>query len=217
MRIGTWNLAGRWTGAHEQLMRRVDCDIWLLTEVSERLSMDGYHRHRSEHLMAAKRRWAAVLSKRPFRPLGDPHAASAMVQLESLTVCSSILPWRSCATETPWTGANHADKTEAAVLELDVALTHRSLVWGGDWNHSLSGKEYAGSMGGRRHLLDVLHRRRMHVPTADLSHQIDGLLSIDHIALTEDLSVKDAAQVRVLLADGRRLSDHDCYVVTLAD
>ena len=102
MRIGTWNLAGRWTQAHQDFMRRLDCDIWLLTEVNERLSIDGYHQHRGEHLMAAKRRWAAVLSKRPLRPLADPHAASAMVQLGALTVCSSILPWKGSRAQPPW-------------------------------------------------------------------------------------------------------------------
>jgi hypothetical protein len=217
LRIGTWNLAGRWTNAHEDFLSRLDCDIWLLTEVSERLSLDGYHLHRSEQRMADKRRWAAVLSPRPFRRMPDPHAASAMVQFGELTVCSSILPWRSCGTQAPWTGTRHADKTEAAVLQLDKELPLGSLIWGGDWNHAMTGTEYAGSVRGRQHLLDVLSGRGMRVPTADLPHQIDGLLAIDHIALTEDLVAKDAVRVPVHLDDSRRLSDHDCYVVTLTD
>jgi hypothetical protein len=33
MRIGTWNLAGRWDARHERLMRDQACDVWLVTEV----------------------------------------------------------------------------------------------------------------------------------------------------------------------------------------
>ena len=57
----------------------------------------------------------------------------------------------------------------------------------------------------------------MKVPTADLPHQIEGLLTIDHIALTGDLVAKEATHVPALLNEGHRLSDHDCYVVNLTD
>jgi hypothetical protein len=32
MRIGTWNLAARWTCAHAAELIAADCDAWLLTE-----------------------------------------------------------------------------------------------------------------------------------------------------------------------------------------
>lgn len=33
MRIGTWNLAGRWSLAHQSFLEDAECDVWLLTEV----------------------------------------------------------------------------------------------------------------------------------------------------------------------------------------
>jgi len=215
MRIGTWNLEGRWTDAHRLLIEAMDCDIWLLTEVSERLSMDGYHLHRSKALMAQKRHWAGILSRRPLIPMPDPHPASAMAQMTDLTVCSSILPWKGSGGHAPWIGARHVDRTEATLIDLDRALPRSALVWGGDWNHALSGKEWAGSIGGRRHVLDLLEGRGMQVPTADLAHRIDGLLSIDHIGLSGDLACQQATRFIAQDPDGRRLSDHDGYLLAL--
>ena len=33
LRIGTWNLEGRWTADHLAFMVDLDCDVWLVTEV----------------------------------------------------------------------------------------------------------------------------------------------------------------------------------------
>ncbi len=41
MRIGTWNLAERWDARHLALIVRMDCDVLLLTEVSERVELPG--------------------------------------------------------------------------------------------------------------------------------------------------------------------------------
>jgi len=49
------------------------------------------------------------------------------------------------------------------------------------------------------------------VPTADLPHRIDGLLSIDHIAVPAEMPLATASRVVASVA-GRRLSDHDAYV-----
>ena len=215
MRIGTWNLAGRWADQHSSLMTEMDCDVWLLTEVSERLSMHGHELHLSQGLMAKGRRWAAVLSRSPLVPANDPHPASVMATVDGLTVCSSILPWRSCGNSVPWVGERHVDKTQMTLDDLDRNLPRSGLVWGGDWNHALSGSEYAGSAGGRAHVLKFLDGRSMRVPTAALPHHIDGLLSIDHIAHTVDLESREATRFSSKTPDGRRLSDHDGYVVTL--
>ena len=84
-------------------------------------------------------------------PEPDPHPASARVRIGSTTYVSSVLPWRGCGPLPPWVGDRHVDKTESAVRELVTNLRDApSLVWGGDWNHALTSKEYAGSIGGRR-------------------------------------------------------------------
>jgi endonuclease/exonuclease/phosphatase family metal-dependent hydrolase len=213
MRIGTWNLAGRWTRDHLDLVMELDCDVLLLTEVSERLVADGYEMHLSEHLMAPKRRWAGMLSRRPLVPLPDPHPASAMASVGDWTFCSSILPWKTCGT-VPWGEGRHAEKTRVAVDTLLLALPPTGLVWGGDWNHALRGREYAGSKAGRGEITAAVTTLGLRAPTVDLSHALPDLLTIDHIAVPSGARVTSVAQVDAAVA-GRRLSDHDAYVVTV--
>ncbi|MFZ0530145.1 MAG: hypothetical protein WAL91_06375 [Propionicimonas sp.] len=42
MRIGTWNLEGRWNPNQVELLLAQDCDVWLLTEVHEDALMTGF-------------------------------------------------------------------------------------------------------------------------------------------------------------------------------
>lgn len=135
MRIGTWNLAGRWDARHLALIETMDCDVLLLTEVSERLELPAHDLHLGRLVMSPKRRWAAVASRLPMRPVPDPHGASAMADLDGIRVCSSILPWKGCGTRDPWAGATSAERTTAAVSAVEAAAP---TVWGGDWNHALS-------------------------------------------------------------------------------
>jgi hypothetical protein len=212
VRIGTWNLAGRWSDEHRRLMLEADCDVWLLTEVNERTTLPGYAVSPSQASMAWRRRWAAVASRLPMASSPDPHPASAQAQVGATTYVSSVLPWRSCGAGHPWVGARHADKTKHVVDDLVLRLRAAdSLVWGGDWNHALDGREYAGSQGGRREIARAVDELGLVVPTAELAHPIEGLLSIDHIAVPQ----RTAATARRVEAthEGKRLSDHDAYVV----
>lgn len=214
VRIGTWKAAGRWTDRHRDFRSGLDCDVLLLTEVDERVQLTGYHCHLSSSCMAPGRRWAGVLSRSGLAPLPDPHPASAMASVAGLTFCSSILPWRATHSHGPWTGASHAEKTASALDELRRNLPRADLVWGGDWNHALSGPEYAGSLQGRRHLVAALDTLGLRVPTALLAHRLEGLLSIDHIAVGPGQNVESAARP-VAAIEGWQLSDHDAYVVEL--
>jgi endonuclease/exonuclease/phosphatase family metal-dependent hydrolase len=213
MRIGTWNLAGRWSREHHQFILALDCDVLLLTEVSERVSLDGYCSHLGEGRMSPKRRWAGVFSRDPITALSDPHPASALARVGELTYCSSILPWRSCGNRAPWVGSTHGDKTAHAVEQLLNVLPRSTLVWGGDWNHALSGREYAGSIDGRAALLKAVAELGLTVPTTDLPHRLEGLLAIDHIAVGNATEVR-AAERHAPSVNGRFLSDHDAYVVS---
>lgn len=212
MRIGTWNLDGRWSDDHLALMVEADCDVWLLTEVTERTSLPGYALHLSQDRMAARRRWAGIASRLPMSSCPDPHPASAQAQIGATTYVSSILPWRSCGANRPWVGDRHADKTSNAVDDLLLRLRAADyLVWGGDWNHALTDKEYAGSIGGRRAVLAALHSLGLEATTTELPHRIDGLFTIDHLAVPAGIRAQasriDASH------EGKRLSDHDAYVV----
>lgn len=212
LRIGTWNLAGRWTVAHADLLLAQDCDVWLLTEVHERLDLEGFALHKTAGVMAADRCWAAVLAKPAVDPLPDPHPASAAALLGDLLLVSSILPWRSCGDPGMWGGSTYAEKMENTLRPLEELLRTKAAVWGGDWNQSLTGPEYAGSKVGRAHLQGTLRRAALDVPTAELPHCRDGIKSIDHIAVPSGTHVACARQVAAE-SGARRLSDHDMYVV----
>ncbi len=209
MRIGTWNLAGRWTTAHEKLLLDQRCDVWLLTEVSDRLNLENHNSVRTTSLMGPNKAWAGIFSMHELDALPEPHAASAATTVEGMTFCSSVLPWRSCGRQAPWEGEKHADRTGAAVRSIFAALPHGDLVWGGDWNHALSGAEHAGSKAGRQHVQEAVEARQLDVATSDQPHRISGLLSIDHIAVRRGWP----ALAQRLAGDG--LSDHDAYVVEL--
>lgn len=135
-----------------------------------------------------------------------------MADVDGLRVCSSILPWKGCGAQTPWAGADTAERTIAAVAAIELAAP---VVWGGDWNHALSGREWAGSVAGRRSVLESVARLGLHVPTALSSHQIEGLLSIDHIAAPRAWVVSDTQRHRAFVGESR-ISDHDAYVVEAA-
>jgi endonuclease/exonuclease/phosphatase family metal-dependent hydrolase len=212
VRIGTWNLAGRWADDHRTLMLDADCDVWLLTELHERSSLPGYAVHFSATRMAPRRRWAAIASRLLMASSPDPHPASAQAQVGATTYVSSVLPWRTCGSRPPWRGERHAEKTANALDDLLLRMrAASSVVWGGDWNHALTGKEYAGSAGGRAAIAGALDELDLVVPTTELPHRIDGLLSIDHVAVPKEIA---GEPTRVVAAKGdKRLSDHDAYVV----
>ena len=85
-------------------------------------------------------------------------------------------------------------------------------MWGGDWNHALSGREWTGSIVGRHSLLKAVDRLELQVPTASSPHQLEDLLSIDHIAVPKSWHVI-ASQRRRAVFGKTRISDHDAYVV----
>lgn len=209
MRIGTWNLAGRWSDRHLDCLSAADCDFWLLTEVSDWLVLPHYTGHVTSAEMRSKVRWAGIFSRVALEPLADPHPASAMARIGETTFVSSILPWKGTGDVQPRARTRHALET------LLAALPNGGLCWGGDWNHALSGPRYAGSKAGRETIAHAANRLGLAVATADLPHALSGLLSIDHIAVPNSWPVL-AAQ-RIAAVDGPdRLSDHDIYVVDVS-
>jgi hypothetical protein len=212
MRIGTWNLDGTWGDLHQELLLKSECDVWLLTEVRTDVELGGYHRHLTEAFMADGRHWSGIFSRDPISALADPHPASAAGVISGTTYCSSVLPWRSCGSDEPWKGARHADKMMAVLDDLHSLWASDELVWGGDWNQTLLGPDWAGSAGGREHVIESMAELGLQVPTAGLSHQIHGHGSIDHIAVGPAKPVASVERV-----DGAPLSDHDAYVVQLHD
>ena len=225
MRIGTWNLQGRWEDGDYpgsrakriELLENQNCDVWLLTEVSPKAvspekMIAGFHCHHSEGRMndkGSKQYWAAVLSRDAMESVAhpDPHTASAAAVVNGITFCSSILPWSGCATDFPGIQGNHEEMMQGAIAILMNYLPKFNLVWGGDWNQTFEGYVYS-SAGGRKLLQETVESLTLQVLTTYLPSQRNGCRSIDHIAVPTNWEVW-----RVEWISAKRLSDHDAYVV----
>jgi hypothetical protein len=83
------------------------------------------------------------------------------------------------------------------------------VVWGGDWNHAMTGPESAGSLAGRAAIARLAGRLDLRVPTPGLPHRLGGAQrTIDHIAVPAAHPVRLAHRI-----PARHLSDHDADVV----
>jgi hypothetical protein len=80
----------------------------------------------------------------------------------------------------------------------------------------MAGREWSGSKHGREHILDALKRLGLQLPTARSPHQIEGLLSIDHIAVPAAWTVL-TIEHHPALAGFARISDHDAYVIETSE
>ena len=211
MRIGTWNLEGRWSPDHERMLVERDCDLWLLTEVADGTRLQGYASVTTKAPMQPGKAWAAVLSRRPIEALPDPHPASAAGRVGDLLVCASVLPWRSSGGDAPWCGSTQGERTVNAVNDLK-RIAKAPVVWGGDFNHALQGPEVAGSRDGTARILELLQSCGSAARTVGLAHRLPGVLTIDHIAVPVAWGLESVSH-----HDARGLSDHDLYVVDVRD
>ena len=85
-------------------------------------------------------------------------------------------------------------------------------VWGGDGNHAMEGPDHAGSRAGQAAIRQLVADAGLVVATRNAPHAIEGLSSIDHIAVPAAWTVTSPRRIDAT-AEGRRLSDHDAYVV----
>ena len=209
MRIATWNLEGKWTPRHHWLIRSLQADVLLLTEVLADVELKGFNVHFTEQEMRRGRRWAAIASSAPLRPLPDPHGTTALAEIEGLRVASSILPWRNSGSAPPWSGRDQGLRTTAAVSRVRAAAP---VVWGGDWNHELAGRLYAGSKDGRMSIVGALDDLGLYAPTYASPHRLQGACTIDHVAIPAFWTAASVERVSGVV-DGVEVSDHDAYVV----
>ena len=211
VRIGTWNLEGKWSPQHRELLEREGCDVWLLTEIHIDAAIAGMHVHRTGELMGPQKSWAAIFSTAALAAQPDPHRATALATIDGIEFMSSVLPWRSCGPS--WPGSTLAEKMEATLEDLREQITGTT-VWGGDWNQAFEGSDYVGSRDGREQLLELIHAAGLSLPTRSLGGASPGHRSIDHIAVPIGWDIQGAYRISAAF-NGRRLSDHDAYVVSI--
>ena len=210
VRIGTWNLAGRWSPAHEAFIDSLAGDIWLFTEVKDGILPAAV---RSRAMAGGRKSWTAV-SAPEARAVSSPHTVAALATVGELLVCSLVLPWRGARRWWPEPGPSIESLTIATLDAVQPILASHEgdVVLGGDFNHAWSGQEYSGSHAGREAIRTFVDALGLQVPTRDAPHRLPGALAIDHIALPEHWRV-DATRRHVAEAGDRRLSDHNAYTV----
>ena len=226
-RIGTWNMDTQPSSPKElarrsdrmEFIERADCDVWLLTEVPLAFAMGGRTPIFSERMGTSdEKAYAAVWARDGVEELDAVHPAAAYAIVGELRVCSCVLPWFSA----PWQGWPVEGDYETIVAEAIGRLSEGlmdgpgDLVLGGDWNHALEGEDRVGRPAGLMALLALRDTLDLTVPTAGLDkyNPKGPHCSIDHIAIPSRW--KSVAPEPPLVAeteDGKRLSDHDAYVV----
>ncbi len=208
MRLATWNLDARTRPGTLDLLRSLDADVLLLTEVPPDLELPDYELTRSAGAMTRDQAYSAVASRLGLQPMTAPHAASAAAVVGGVVHVASVLPWRG-AEQDVWSGTSTGERTVACVDALDPFLREQAaVVWGGDWNHTLSGGLHGSSPAGRERLERLLADLRLDLPTRDCPRGTYDMATIDHVALRDPAAVAEHVPVE------RRLSDHDAYVVT---
>src|SRR4051812_33493466 len=116
MRIGTWNMDGAWSRAHQAVLRQLECDLLLLTEPHVDLKVPGHRLHATSHQVGPQKHWAAILTTETLEPLDDPYPASAAALVNGTFVCASVLPWPLARGNWPWGPTEHQPRMQ---LNLD--------------------------------------------------------------------------------------------------
>jgi hypothetical protein len=214
MRVGTWNLEGRWSAGHAAFMAQCACDIWLLSIVQDAFAPQTGETARSEPRGEGDDvSWSAVWSAAGLAAIEPSHPAVACARVGELLVCRSVRPWRNAAPFSDDDGDSVASITRAAIAGVRDALAGgQDVIWGGGWNHGLYEQENVGTLLGRRGIRELVAELALQTPTARLPNSIAGMFSTDHIAVPERWEVHDASRVIAQLR-GRRLTDSDAYVV----
>jgi len=228
---------------HEMIALAQDCDadIWLFTEIHVDWRLPGYARAISGPRSTGpeRKRWAGIACRDSFDMIIPPIDGSGpadeglcMARLRpkgtdgpGLLVACSVLPWAN--TVDGWPSLHEPGRFDRFADRFryvtDTHIEHMRrehqegeiLIWGGDFNESLSGRTLL-SKAGRAILVDALDKLAVTALTTSARHLVDGVCSIDHVAVSTQ-SV-ESSQVRVVTRndDPRQTSDHALYLVDVA-
>ena len=218
--VATWNLEGNAGPGAVELLRGLHAHVLLLTEVPPDFALPGYRTTELRHptMRPTKpdgQHYAAVgvVDDLELEQLEPPSVTSAAARIDGTVFVSTVLPWPN-APAPPYDGGTQAEQTACALDELEPWLDgHPALVWGGDWNHPLSGSLSGFTRRGHDRIVAAVARLRLTVHTRDEWAQETRYgrhRSVDHVA-----SRHDPAPVQVV--DGRVYSTHNAYAVELSE
>lgn len=143
-------------------------------------------------------------------------------ETDSVLVACSVMPWRGGGKS--WSRLPEFSKGEGLAPQFSAVLQHHvgrieaerredePLVWGGDFNQELSGPIKAGTVEGRRELLDAFERLDVEPLTMNSGHLMPELSCIDHLAISRGWMAWGEPVVHVEPVTDFP-SDHAFYVV----
>lgn len=222
------------------LARECNADFWLFTEVHAEWALPGYTALTSEPRSGApeRKRWSGVACRDRLRltpePLRDPGPADEGLCLARITdpghglpdllVACSVLPWANTTSSWPSLHApDHLDGLAARFRYVTASHVERIasvrrandvVIWGGDFNQSLTGR-VTGSRAGWSTLLAAFDDLALDPLTADARHLSDGAFSIDHLAVSSDWPEASSVTVIAREDDPRQTSDHALYLIDI--
>lgn len=162
--------------------------------------------------MSPKRRWAAVASRLPMRPMPDPHGASAMAEVYGIRFAPRSSPGGTAATRIPGWVRTHCREDHRRCCRRGSRRPNGL----GRRLESRSVRSGVGRLDGRAAVRARVGRTSgLHVLTATSPHQIEDRLSIDHMAVPKSWVVSATHRHRAFVGE-TRISDHDAYVVEVA-
>lgn len=134
---------------------------------------------------------------------------------------STTLPWRSATPKWRAILGQHLSYAEIYEYVLDYIVKRirderrpgEDVIWGGDFNQGLVGRDYVGTTRGRQSLKRTFEDLGLRVPTMHQPAQIETHPAIDHIAVPAYWDGPAETQVHRPKLDGRFLSDHALYLV----
>ena len=227
--IGTWNLNAGQPQRHraaQQDWMRDNADLWLLTEVHME-AVDGFRELVVSDPIAGmpQRHWSGIVSHWPLQEVASGHPtlalARARLPIGTTLVASSVLPWRGAGGYWPTAAeTSYAERFSATLATHCEAIAKHTapeehVIWGGDFNQALVGRETVGSVQGRKDLQNAFNILGLQATTADCPARQPKSCSIDHIAVPSHWHHESTAK-EVQTAEGTHLSDHPAYVTTLA-
>ena len=239
MIIGTWNLevylsrqsARGMAMAHE--LDRHPVDVWFLTELHSdwKLANQDICFAPSRNEALETRRFAGISTSWGMAPLiGPDDPAEGWICLARLTdpvtnqtclAASTVLPWRGITPHWRQILGREVTFPEAfrhvlnyVVQRIDDARRPgEDVIWGGDFNQALTGRNYVGTLQGRSDLSTALDRLGLQAATANLPALGLTQPAIDHIAIPSTWSVRGNPNVHRPTRNEKPLSDHALYLV----
>ncbi len=229
LRVGVWNLERATTysrigAAQADHIVRADADIWILSEAPADLRL------RKGNVLAGPSRrgdkaqcWCAVASRWPLVPLRVRHPTLLLAVVRhpeaNILAAVSVLPWRSAGDawpvgpDTPF-AERFSECLASHSAEIEQASHGYRLLWGGDFNQGLSGREHVGSLSGRALLKSAFDDLGLVPMTTAAAGWAAGAHAIDHLAVPEDWVLESLLVERPAFT-GLELSDHPACVVTV--